>query len=100
MLRNKVMHKILAIIGVTLFAGISVVGVLALWLQYQASMDLQQKNSRTVSKVLINEICEFMVRDDPKAVLNLAKVAHDQFGLDLKIYHNDGTDGSSAGAAA
>ncbi|HJV66526.1 MAG TPA: methyl-accepting chemotaxis protein [Geomonas sp.] len=98
MFKNKVMHKILAIIGVTLFFGLSVVGVLAIWLQYQASMDLQQKNSRIMSKVIINEICEFMVKDDSKAVLNLARVAKDQFGFDVKIYHNDGRDGSSSAA--
>ncbi|HJV35259.1 methyl-accepting chemotaxis protein [Geomonas sp.] len=98
MFKHKVMHKILAIIGITLFVGLSVVGVLAIWLQYQASMDLQQKNSRIMSKVLVNEICEFMVKGDSKAVVNLAKVAKEQFGFNLKIYNNDGKDDSSAAA--
>ena len=101
MFKNKLMHKILAIIGATLFVGITVVGMLALWLQYQASMDLQVKNSRTMSTVIINEISEFMMKDDSKAVTNLAKVAKDQnFGFDLKIYSMDGKDTSSQAAAA
>jgi methyl-accepting chemotaxis protein len=99
MFKNKLMHKILAIIGATLFVGLAIVGVVALWLQYQASMDLQVQNSRTMSKVIINEICEFMVKEDSKSVLNLAKVARDQrFGFDLKLYNNEGKDTSSTTA--
>jgi methyl-accepting chemotaxis protein len=99
MFKNKLLHKILAIIGATLFVGLAIVGVVALWLQYQASMELQVQNSRTMSKVIINEICEFMVKEDSKSVLNLAKVARDQkFGFDLKVYNNEGKDGSSSAA--
>ena len=100
MFKNKLMHKILAIIGLNLFIGITVVGGLALWLQYQASMDLQEKNSRTMSTVIINEVSEFMMKDDSKAVLNLAKVAKEQnFGFDLKIYNKEGKDGAGGGEA-
>ena len=100
MFKNKLMHKILAIIGLNLFIGITIVGGLALWLQYQASMDLQEKNSRTMSTVIINEVSEFMMKDDSKAVLNLAKVAKEQnFGFDLKIYNKEGKDGAGGGEA-
>ena len=95
------MYKILAIIGVTLFIGINVVGLLAIWLQYRASMDLQVKNSRTMSSVIINEIGEFMVKDDSKGVLNLAKVAKEQkFGFDLKVYNNEGKESADSGSTA
>ncbi|GFO59720.1 methyl-accepting chemotaxis protein [Geomonas silvestris] len=97
MLKKKLMHKILAIIGVTLGIGISIVGILAIWLQYQASIDLQVKNSHTMIKVIVNEISEFMMKDDSKAVFNLAKVAKDQrFGFDLKIYGAEGKDPSGS----
>ena len=100
MLKNKLIYKILAIIGVTLFIGIIIVGLLAIWLQYQASMELQAKNSRTMSSVIINEIGEFMVKDDSKGVLNLAKVAKEQkFGFDLKVYNSEGKDSATSGAA-
>jgi methyl-accepting chemotaxis protein len=99
MLKNKLMHKILAIIGGTLFIGINMVGILAIWLQYQASMELQVKNSRTMSSVIINEIGEFMMKDDSKGVLNLAKVAKEQkFGFDLKVYNPEGKESSTAAA--
>jgi methyl-accepting chemotaxis protein len=101
MFKKKMMHKILAIIAVTLFVGITVVGLLALWLQYQASMDLQVKNSRTMSTVIINEIGEFMMKDDAKGVTNLAKVAKDKnFGFDLKVFNSEGKESSAPGAAA
>jgi len=101
MFKNKLMHKILAIIGLNLFIGITIVGLLALWLQYQSSMNLQEKNSRTMSTVIINEVSEFMVKDDSKGVVNLAKVAREQkFGFDLKIYSKDGKDPSAPGSAA
>ena len=101
MFKNKLMHKILAIIGINLFVGITVVGALALWLQYQGSMDLQEKNSRTMAVVIINEISEFMVKDDSKAVLNLAKVAKEQnFGFDIKIYNKEGKDSGNPSVGA
>ena len=100
MFRKKLMHKILAIIGATLFIGIAIVGVLALWLQYQASMDLQVKNSRTMSTVIINDIAGFMMKDDSKSVLNLAKVAKERkFGFDLKVYNGEGKESSGVAAA-
>jgi len=101
MLKKKLMYKILAIIGVTLFIGINVVGLLAIWLQYQASMELQAKNSRTMSSVIINEIGEFMMKDDSKGVLNLAKVAKEQkFGFDLKVFNPEGKESASSGSVA
>lgn len=101
MFKNKLMHKILAIIGINLMIGITIVGLLALWLQYQSSMDLQEKNSRTMSTVIINEVSEFMMKDDSEAVLNLAKVAKEQnFGFDLKIYNTEGKESISSGGTA
>jgi methyl-accepting chemotaxis protein len=100
-LKNKLMSKILAIIGGTLFIGINVVGLLAIWLQYQASMELQAKNSRTMSSVIMNEIGEFMMKDDSKAVVNLSKVAKEQkFGFDLKVFNPEGKESSSSGSPA
>ncbi|GFO56035.1 methyl-accepting chemotaxis protein [Geomonas sp. Red276] len=99
MFRNKLMKKILLIIGVTLFVGVSVLGLLSLGLQYRASMDLQEKNSRTLAAVIVNEISEFMMKADSKGVLELAKVAKDRFGFDLKIYNKEGKDANNPSSA-
>ena len=101
MLKNKLMSKILAIIGGTLFIGINIVGLLAIWLQYQASMELQAKNSRTMSSVIMNEIGEFMMKDDSKGVMNLSKVAKEKnFGFDLKVFNPEGKESASSSASA
>ena len=101
MFKKKLLHKILAIIAITLFIGINIVGLLAIWLQYRATLDLQVKNSRTMSSVIINEIGEFMMKDDSKGVQNLAKVSKEQkFGFDLKVYNPQGKESSASGAAA
>lgn len=90
---NKLMHKILAIIGVNLLVGITIVGCLAIWLQYNSSMKLQENNSRTMSAVIIDEISAFMMKDDLKSVKNLAKAAKEQnFGFDIQIFDREGKD--------
>lgn len=100
MFKKKLMHKILAIIGITLFVGINIVGLMAIWLQYQASMELQVKSSHTMAAVIVNEIAEFMVKEDSKAVVNLAKVAKEkQFGFDLKVFGPDGKESGTSTTA-
>ena len=101
MFKKKLLHKILAIIGVTLFIGINIVGLLAIWLQYQSTMALQEKNSRIMSKVIINQIAELMMKDDSKGVLSLSRVAREKkFGFDLKVYNSEGKESSSSGLPA
>jgi len=101
MFKNKLIHKILVIIGATLFIGVTIVGFLAIWLQYQSSMEQEARSTRTMSSVITNEISEFMVKDDTKAVANLSKVAKEQhFGFDLKVYDNQGKEASSFGGKA
>ena len=96
MFKNKLMHKILAIIGANLLVGITVVGCLAIWLQYRSTMNLQERSSRTMEAVIIDEISSFMMKDDSKAVLNLAKVARERnFGFDVQVYSKDGKDTAS-----
>jgi len=96
MFKNKLMHKILAIIGISLFIGITIVGFLAIWLQYRSTMELQAKNSRTMEAVITDEISSFMMKDDSKGVMNLAKVAKEKnFGFDIAIYSKEGKDTAS-----
>lgn len=98
MFKNKLMHKILAIIGVNLLVGITIVGCMAIWLQYNSSMKLQEKNSRTMAAVIVDEISAFMMKDDSKSVKNLAKAAKEQnFGFDIQIFDKEGKD-SATGA--
>jgi methyl-accepting chemotaxis protein len=64
-------------------------------------MDLQVNNSRTMSKVIVNQICDLMMKDDSKSVVNLGKVAKDRkFGFELQVYNSEGKQSSSSGATA
>ncbi|ACH37496.1 methyl-accepting chemotaxis sensory transducer, class 40H, putative dimer with helix-swapped heme-binding site-containing PAS domain [Citrifermentans bemidjiense Bem] len=93
MFKNKLMHKILSIIGINLFIGITIVGCLAIWLQYRSSMELQAKNSRNMEAVIAEEVAAFMMKDDSKSVANLAKVAKEKrFGFDVQVYNKEGKD--------
>lgn len=99
MFRTKLIHKILAIIGLNLSIGITVVGCLAIWLQYNSSINLQKKNSRNMEAVIHDEISTFMMKDDSKSVANLAKVAKERnFGFDIRIFGKDGKEGATGAA--
>jgi len=100
MLKKKLLHKILAIVGVTLVVGLSALGGLALWLQYQATMDLQEKNSRIMARVIVRDVAEFMMKDDAKAVVALVEDAKKRnFGFNLKVYDAKGVDADGKGTA-
>ncbi len=93
MFKNKLMHKILSIVGINLFIGITIVGCLAIWLQYRSSMELQAKNSRTMEAVITEEVAAFMMKEDLQSVANLAKVAKEKkFGFDVQIFNKEGKD--------
>ncbi|GAW67829.1 chemotaxis protein [Geoanaerobacter pelophilus] len=93
MFKNKLMHKILSIVGINLFIGITIVGCLAIWLQYRSSMELQAKNSRTMEAVITEEVAAFMMKEDIQSVANLAKVAKEKkFGFDVQIFNKEGKD--------
>lgn len=96
MFKNKLMHKILSIVGINLFIGITIVGCLAIWLQYRSSMDLQAKNSRTMEAVITEEVAAFMMKEDLQSVANLAKVAKEKkFGFDVQVFNKEGKDTAS-----
>lgn len=101
MFKNKLIHKILGIIGITLFAGFASMGVLALWLEYHATMDLQIKNSRNMAAIITHEVAEYMMKGESKAVDKFVKDAKEkQFTVDLKIFNTEGKEPNAANADA
>ncbi|MBJ6726640.1 methyl-accepting chemotaxis protein [Geomesophilobacter sediminis] len=99
MFKKKITHKILAIIGLNLFVGLTILGGLAFWLQYSSTMAQQEKSSRILSSVLHDEIAAFMVKDDSKAVVNLSKEAKEKnYGFDLQVYNTEGKPSGLASA--
>ena len=91
MAKGRLIHKILAIVGLSLFIGFTALGSLALWLEYRYSMDLQLKNSRNLTAVFMHNIAEYMMQGDNKLVEKFATEAKAKsFVLDLKVYDAEG----------
>ena len=89
--KSRLMHKILAIIAISLCIGFAALGSLALWLEYKYSMDLQLKNSRNLTAVFMHNIAEYMMQGDNKLVEKLAVEAKaNGFVLDLKVFDTQG----------
>jgi len=100
MFKNKLIHKILGIIGITLCLGFAAMGSMALWLEYNATMDLQVKNSRNIAAIISNDIAEYMMKGDSKAVEKFIKEAKEKrFAINLKIYDAEGKEPATASAA-
>lgn len=101
MFKKKMTHKILAIIAANVFIGLAVLGALVFWLQYTSTMEQQEANSRILSSVIHDEIAQFMVNNDPAAVLNLARTAKEKgYGFDLTIYNAEGKASASSAVSA
>ena len=100
MVKNRLIHKILGIIGITLCVGFAAMGSLALWLEYRATMNLQLKNSRNIAAIIGNEIAEYMMKGDSKEIEKFIGDAKEKrFAIDLKIFDAEGKEPASANGA-
>ena len=99
---KKLIYKVLAIIGITLAVGFAAMGVLAIWLEYTATMKLQTGNSHRLAATVTSGITEFMMEGEQKKVAPyMDAIKKKQTVLDLALFSADGTpvDGSDASLA-
>jgi len=68
MLKNKLIYKVLGIIAATMFVGFAGLGVIAIWIEYRATMDLQVNNSRTLSAVITKNISDSMMKGEAREI--------------------------------
>lgn len=66
MFKSKLTRKILFIIGVTLFAGFACMGITTLYLQYNATMEMQRQNASSKADIAIQAITALMAQGDMK----------------------------------
>ncbi len=93
MFKSRLLHKILGIIAVVLFAGLAVMGSVVLWFSYNSYVDSQLVNSRNLTAVFIHEIKGFMMMGDTKAAIGLGKEAKEnRFAVDMKIFDASGRE--------
>lgn len=101
MFQRKLAVKVLAILGMTLTIGFATMGAIAIWLQFNSTMDLQVKNARNVAAIIIRDIDEYMMKGDSKEVYRYIEEAKQKkFLLDLKIFDVEGKEPNAAGKGA
>lgn len=98
---QKIMHKMLAIVGTTLFTGLLLLVSIACWLQHKAGIEQQVRSTRVLASVIRLEIVELMMKGDARTVLNLASPARDKAsGIAVAVYTAEGKSASGASAPA
>ncbi|BEH09108.1 MULTISPECIES: methyl-accepting chemotaxis protein [Geobacter] len=87
MFQTRLAFKVLAIIGITLFLGFAALGITSIWLEYTAIMDLQTRNTRGLSTLVVRDIGELMMAGDMAVIERyVADVRGKGAVLDLRIY--------------
>jgi methyl-accepting chemotaxis protein len=97
---NRLIYKVLAIIGSTLLVCFAGMGGLALWLEYRAVIDLEVKGSRNLNQIIMRDIAEYMMKGESKEVGRYIQEAKEKkFAIDLQIFDAQGKEPGVAAAA-
>lgn len=101
MVKGKIAFKILFIIGATLVAGFLSLGLIAIWLEYNATMNLQVKSSRNMTALLMRDIDDFMLKGDSRELERFVKeIREKKLALDLKVCSSDGRESDAPAGGA
>ncbi len=96
MWKRKLIYKVLGIISLTLFAGFSAMGIIALWMEYRSIMNLQTANSRNLAAIITKDFTDTMMRGDAREVETYIKdIKEKQFVRDLKIFDIEGKEANT-----
>ncbi len=66
MFKSSLTRKIVFIIATTLFIGFASLGILSIYLEYTATIDLQRKNARQLASTVTHDILNQMTKGDMK----------------------------------
>ncbi|MHB8121731.1 MAG: methyl-accepting chemotaxis protein [Desulfuromonadaceae bacterium] len=66
MFKSSLNRKILLIIAATLFVGFAGLGVISIYLEYTATIDLQRKNARQLASTVTHDLLNQMTKGDMK----------------------------------
>jgi methyl-accepting chemotaxis protein len=66
MIKSSLTRKIILIIAATLFVGFAGLGILSIYLEYTATIDLQKKNARQLAASVTHDILNQMAKGDMK----------------------------------
>jgi len=83
--------KVFLIIGTTLFAGFSILGVSALWLSVNSTLKLQSEASKGTAAIIRQTVDDYMMKNDPESVARYIKeLKAKKAVLDLAVYGKEG----------
>ena len=66
MLKSSLTRKIILIIAATLFIGFAGLGILSIYLEYTAIINLQRVNARQLASAVTHDILNQMIKGDMK----------------------------------
>jgi len=66
MFKSSLNRKILLIIAATLFVGFAGLGIISIYLEYTATIDLQRKNARQLASTVTHDLLNQMTKGDMK----------------------------------
>ena len=97
MLKGKLIYKVLGIIAATMCVGFASLGIIAIWIEYHATMNLQANNSRTQAAVIVKNISDSMMRGDVREIEEYVKDLKDKrYVRDLTVFNTEGKRSNSA----
>ncbi len=96
MFRRKLLYKVVGITGMTLLAGFTAMGLLALWLEYQAILQLQITNNRSLAAIVTKNITDAMMKGEAQEIKSYVKgMKEKKLFHDLTLFTPQGVDSTT-----
>ena len=96
MFKSSLTRKIVFIIATTLFIGFACLGVLSIYLEYTATIDLQRKNARQLASTVTHDLLNQMTLGDMKNFGRYVSEIKANGGVaEIKLYNAEGKEWGS-----
>jgi methyl-accepting chemotaxis protein len=91
MFRQKLTTRILRIIGLTMFAGFSALGIISIWLEFNSIINLHVDNAKKLGTIIMHDIDEYMMKGDSRELARYIDEIRDNGSVrDLRIFSDTG----------
>lgn len=93
MFKRSLTRKIVLIIAATLFIGFACLGILSIYLEYTATIDLQKKNARQLASTVSHDILNQMTKGDMKDFGKYVSDIKTKGGVtEIRLFNADGKE--------
>ena len=100
MFKSSLTRKIVLIIAATLFIGFTGLGILSIYLEYTATIDLQRKNARQLASAVTHDILNQMTRGDMKDFGSYVAEIKAKGGVaGIRLFNTDGKEWGGSGVS-